>query len=203
MHYTSTKGFDYWEQCFKWKHPNGKMRYVPHAFIASKIFQLLIKRHLGGREILKIEQLEQMLTESEIEPLITPNEVHYKELSDLVNSGIAFGEPYYNIIQKIKQCDGTEEKSVLFELLHFFLNVIINRYPELKKECEEIISLAKRNDTRSISLRVFELSQKTRSKVTEPLVINDVTFMPLCLSRFLEKVYYQLTNIALREMSTK
>ena len=202
MKYTPTKGFDYWEQCFKWKHPSGKMRYKHHALIASKIFQLLVNRHIGNRKILKVEQLEQMLTESEIEPLVTPNEVYYRRLKELADLDKPFDHTYFDIIFKIKRCDGTEEKSVLFELMPFFLNAIIKNSPELKKQCEEIIALTQRNDTHSMSLKLLELSKKIGNKVAEPLVINDETFIPLCLSGLFEKVFYQLTNVALREMST-
>lgn len=49
--YREEKGYTYWEECFKWKHPDGTARYMPHTFIAKKIFKLLIERLLKGEKI--------------------------------------------------------------------------------------------------------------------------------------------------------
>lgn len=202
-HYTSTRGFDYWEECFKWKHPNGKIRYRPHAHIASKIFQLLVRRLLGGREKLEIKQLEQMLTESELEPLITPNEVHYRKLKELVDKGEPFGNDYVDLVSKIRHRDGTEEKTVLLELLVYFLTVTENRFSDLQGECHAIANSIATEEIVTIGLRAVKLSQKIKRKVTDDLVINDETVKYLCLMEFFEKAHFALTHIALAERGVK
>ncbi|MCK4224698.1 MAG: hypothetical protein KAX39_05925 [candidate division Zixibacteria bacterium] len=210
-HYRKETGYNFWEDCFKWKHPNGSTGYRPHAYIASKIFQLLIERLLGGQEAIRIKELEQMLTEykikplieSKIESLITYNEIQYRKLKELVDSGKPFDHAYFDLVSKIKQRDGTEDKSVLLELLPHFLNVTENRFPDLQKECKEIMNLLATENMHSIGSKVMKLSQKIKGKETDRHVMNDETVKVFCLWQFFEKAYLALTHIAWLERSTK
>ncbi len=202
-HYTSARGFHDWEQCFKWKHRNGKRRYRPHANIASEIFRLLVERFLGGRERLEIKQLEQMLTESEIEPLITPNEVYYSKLKQLVDKGHPFGNGHVDLVSKIKHRDGTEEKTVLLGLLPYFLTVTGKRHSDLRGECQTIVSSIATGDIATIGLRAIKLSHKIKQSLADHMVGNDETVKDFCLVQFLEKVHFALTHIALAEKGAK
>jgi hypothetical protein len=211
--YDEKKGYTYWEEYFNWKHPDGAVRYVSHTFIAKKIFKLVIERLLKGEKINKsvgekssaemkewLEQIEYQLVESEIEPLITPNEIYYRRLKKLVDSDIPFGLPYYDLISKIKQCDRTEERSVLFELSMYFLSITENKFPDLKEECDEMKKLIEEEtNTALMGVKAINLSQKIDKKKADNKIIDDERVYDFYLSQFFEKVFYSLTHIALFE----
>jgi hypothetical protein len=207
------RGYNYWEECFNWKHPDGTTGYISHTSIAKKIFQLLIERLLKGEKIDKsvaekssaemkkwLEELEYRLIESEIEPLITPNEIYYKRLKELVDSNTPFGLPYYDLMSKIKQCDGTEEKPVLLKLLMYFLSITESKFPDLKEECAEMEKLIEEGmNIALIGVKAINLSQMIHKRDLHNKVFNDEKVYNFNLTQFLEKVFYSLTHIALVE----
>lgn len=147
-----------------------------------------------------VRELEYKLVEAEIEPLITPNEIYYRKLKEFADSKEAFGLPYYDLISKIKQYDGTEKKPVLFELLMYFLSITENRFPDLRKECYEIKNLiTDKKEIAFIGLKAIELSQRIYKKKVDNKIIDDERVYDFYLSQFFEKVFYSLTHIALFE----
>jgi len=213
QHYTEKRSYEYWEDCFKWKHPNGTSRYINHNSIAKKIFKLIIEKLLKGGKIENgvmegatpkmkswMEQVEYQIIESDLEPLITPNEIYYRKLKEFVDSKEPFGILYYEIIWRIKQYDGTEEKSVLLYLLKHFLTLTESRFPDLKEVCDEIKKLIEGGkDTALMGLKTIKLSQMIDKKDSDKKVIDDKIVYNSNLSQFLEKVYYSLTHIAWQE----
>jgi hypothetical protein len=211
--YSKMEGYIHWEECFKWKHPDGTIRYISHTSIAKKIFQLVIERLLKGDKIKNneiadasleekefLKQLEYKLSELKIEPLITPNEIHYRQLKELVDSNVPFGEPYYDLISKLKGCDGTEDKSVLFELLKYFLNITKDKFPDLEEECNEINALVTKNkNTALVGLKVFNLFKKIERIESNRKVFDDEGFYNFHLSQFFKKLYHSLSHIAWSE----
>lgn len=207
------KDYNYWEECFNWKHPDGSTRYISHISIAKKIFQLLIERFLKGEKIDKrvvekssaemkkwLEQLEYHLVESQIEPLITPNEVYYDRIKGLVDSNVPFGQSYYDLISRINRSDITGNKSVLFDLLKYFWGITENRFPDLKEECDEMKKLIEEEtNTALMGVKAINLSQKIDKKKADNKIIDDERVYDFHLSQFFEKVFYSLTHMALFE----
>jgi len=209
-HYSDGRGYEFWEECFKWKHPTGTIRYVNHVFIAKKIFQLLIERLLSSGKIENdvvqktsseakrwLEEVEcRILLEDEIEPLITPNEVYYRKLKELVYSKESFGLPYYEFLWRIKRYDGTEEKVVLLYLLKHFSNLTEERFPDLKIECKEMTKLVEEENITLLSVKAIELSQKIYKKDFDKKEFDDEEVYNSNLAGFFEKVFYSLSQIA-------
>ncbi len=203
--------YDYWEECLEWKHPDGKVRYINHTFIAKKVFQQLIEKRLKGKKIKKeiglpekdvgfLKQIEYELLRLEIEPLITPNEVYYRKLKELVDKNVSFGEPYYEFISKIRQPDGTEDELILLEILNHLLSSTQTRFPDSEKEFNELKQLVvEKKNTALIALRIFKLSDKIYKKESQQKVIGDEGFYNFYLSQLLEKVHYSLNRIAWQE----
>jgi hypothetical protein len=208
--YSEKRGHEYWEECFKWKHPDGTVRYINHASIAKRIFQLIMiekvsERSKIGENALETapqevrnwsKKIEQEIMESYVEPLITPNEIYYRRLKELIDSREPFGRPYYSIISRIKQQDGTEEKAVLLCLLKHFSNLTEDRFPDLKQECGEMKKLIEEENIAPLSLKAIELSQKIYRKDSDKRVIDDEKVYNSKLSQLFEKVFYSLSQIA-------
>jgi hypothetical protein len=209
-HYKEERGYNYWEECFKWKHPDGIIRYINHSTIAKKILNLLIERFVeqdreNGVALEEtsqersefLEKLEQEIIVLDIEPLVTPNEIYYRKLKELLDSNTPFGLSYYDYITRIKQYDGTEVKSVVMELLKYFIKIIKKRFSDLEKECVEIKNLMlEEGETSLIALKAIKLSQKIRLRESTTKVISDESLYNFYLAQFLEKAYYTLTQIA-------
>jgi hypothetical protein len=209
-HYAQKNGYSYWEECFKWKHPDGTTRYVNHTSIAKKVFTLLIERLLKGTTFVRDEiedasgemkkflnQLETKLVESQIEPLITPNEIYYNKLKELIDSNLPFGRPYYDPISKIKQNDRTGTKPVLLDILKYFLNITKERFRNLKVECDEIENLIlEEKPIASIALRTLQLSQKIDELEAHKKLFDDERIASSYLAKLFEKVHRSLMDIA-------
>jgi len=211
--YTEKAGYNYWEECFKWKHPHGKTRYKYHSSIAKDIFKALIQKRLNRDKTMRdntedvsvkdkefLKQLEYKLLELELGHLITPNEIHYKQIKELADKRTPFGEPYFELISKIRRPDGSEEKSILIDLLNYFLSSTKNRFPDLEKEYNELKKLVvEKKDTALIQLKVFKLSQKIHKKDSCNKVNDEERFHDFYLSQFFEKVYHSLNRFAWQE----
>lgn len=186
--------YDYWEDCFLWKHSEGKSRFISHTSVAKGLFRLLLERLVVGSRY-NNDEIDRIWMEGEVERLITSNEVHLKQLKGLVEQNVPYnntGHRYFDIISKMTYSrDTTGEKEDIFYLLRFFLKELEEKVPEKKGVCEEVLELiCSEADTALIALKVVQISQSFR---------DHEEFEIFYLAQFFEKVYYCLSRIALSE----
>jgi hypothetical protein len=190
--------YDYWEDCFLWKHPKGKNRFISHTSVAKNLFRLLLERLVVGPEV-NDDEIDRRCMEEEVERLITLNEVYLKQLRGLVEQDIPYNNNdhrYFDIISKMTGFrDTTGEKEDIFYLLRFFLKELGEKAPEKKGVCEEVLELLwKEADTALIALKIFKISQSLR---------GNEGFEIFYLAQFFEKAWRCLDRIAWSEKAKK
>jgi hypothetical protein len=206
--------FEYWEDCFLWKHPEGKTSFLFHAQIAKNIFELLLERLLTGGKINRseleipneeakkfLDEIETKIMENTLAPLIIPNEVRLKKLRGLIEQSVPYGNEYFDIISNMTSTqDTTGDKNDIFFILKFFINEVERRIPVEKEKCQEILKLFENpEDVNLIGLEAVKLSSSLHRELDKKKIMDDEHVAVSYLARFLEKAWRCLVQIAWSE----